>query len=220
MRYFWFILAFGLGGCAPPGYVYDPGSFVAHPVDFCSRADVRTMLIGGLRKTEGMAGADFQDISTTYIAGFSATDRDFSCHGTLVTADRARIPGTVSVSRDPAGSLRSAWESDDAKVRTEDDARRVSLLPDREKHPAAEETPPDRDMVPIEKKAVLFDASQDSLSFIQSLSSIVRSKDYRCDSISAARPMILSRGFVLVCNNFHYAYDIRDKGGRWQVEVE
>ncbi|EHR5761002.1 TPA: hypothetical protein N2903_001678 [Vibrio parahaemolyticus] len=43
---------------------------------------------------------------------------------------------------------------------------------------------------------------------------------YKCDSISAIREMILSRGFTVVCNNFYYEYEIEDKGGNWVVTLQ
>nr|WP_319556099.1 hypothetical protein [uncultured Vibrio sp.] len=43
---------------------------------------------------------------------------------------------------------------------------------------------------------------------------------YKCDSISAIREMILSRGFEVVCNNFYYEYEIEDKGGNWVVTLQ
>jgi hypothetical protein len=73
---------------------------------------------------------------------------------------------------------------------------------------------------PIEKDAVLYKDSAEDLDLIDKLAKIVRSNDDRCDSISAARPMLMSVGFVLSCNQFQYTYDIQDKGGHWLVTVE
>lgn len=43
---------------------------------------------------------------------------------------------------------------------------------------------------------------------------------FRCDSISSARPMLLSVGFVMHCNGYRYSYNIEDRGGNWVVEVD
>ncbi|TOA26958.1 hypothetical protein, partial [Vibrio parahaemolyticus] len=43
---------------------------------------------------------------------------------------------------------------------------------------------------------------------------------YKCDSISAIREMMVSRGFTVVCNNFYYEYEIEDKGGNWVVTLQ
>ncbi len=54
----------------------------------------------------------------------------------------------------------------------------------------------------------------------QAAASLVKAFGYRCDSISAFQPFIMSRGFTLRCNNFSYKYLIEDKGGRWTVTVD
>jgi hypothetical protein len=57
-------------------------------------------------------------------------------------------------------------------------------------------------------------------STINAVVAMVRSNDFRCDSISNARSMFTARGIQLVCNHFDYTYDIEDKGGHWVVKVE
>ena len=52
------------------------------------------------------------------------------------------------------------------------------------------------------------------------LAHFVRASGYRCDSISALRPLPPSRGFKLVCNRFNYKYAIENKDGRSIVTVE
>ncbi len=49
---------------------------------------------------------------------------------------------------------------------------------------------------------------------------LIRLTGYKCDSISAIREMMLSRGFAVVCNNFNYEYEIEDKGGNWVVTLQ
>ncbi|ATI47245.1 TPA: hypothetical protein ACVU5S_003284 [Vibrio parahaemolyticus] len=49
---------------------------------------------------------------------------------------------------------------------------------------------------------------------------LIQLTGYKCDSISAIREMMLSRGFTVVCNNFFYEYDIEDKGGNWVVTLQ
>lgn len=48
----------------------------------------------------------------------------------------------------------------------------------------------------------------------------IRNAGYRCDSISRISPMLFKRGIVIHCNEWRYAYDIEDKGGRWVVTVD
>lgn len=72
----------------------------------------------------------------------------------------------------------------------------------------------------IEKNAVINDKLQGNASALEAMIAMVRAHGYRCDSISAARPMVFSRGFVLTCNGFAYEYEIVDKGGNWQVTVK
>ena len=52
------------------------------------------------------------------------------------------------------------------------------------------------------------------------LAHFVRASGYRCDSISAVRPLPTSNGFKLACNHSIYKYEIEDKGGSSIVTVE
>lgn len=78
--------------------------------------------------------------------------------------------------------------------------------------------------VPLEPGAMISD-TQDFprsklLSLIDPGVGMIRAYGWHCDSISAVRPFIFSRGFTIVCNNFNYTYDISDKGGNWVVELK
>ncbi|MEG3135512.1 hypothetical protein SC206_18300 [Rouxiella sp. T17] len=73
---------------------------------------------------------------------------------------------------------------------------------------------------PIEKKAILFNSSPDSLHLIDQLVTLVRHSGFVCSSVSAANPMILHSGFSLTCDNFAHSYDIKDMGGTWVVTVD
>lgn len=43
---------------------------------------------------------------------------------------------------------------------------------------------------------------------------------YRCDSIDAIHPFLLSEGYTVYCNNNRYRYEIEDRGGRAIVTVK
>ena len=49
---------------------------------------------------------------------------------------------------------------------------------------------------------------------------MIRARGWRCDSVSALRPFLFSRGFTVVCNGYRYEYDLRDRGGNWVVELQ
>jgi len=72
--------------------------------------------------------------------------------------------------------------------------------------------------IPVEKS----DAIYQSLSYSQAeaAAGIVQLNGYRCNSISKFKPLILDRGYHLICNNWQYSYTIKDKGGKMIVEVE
>lgn len=53
----------------------------------------------------------------------------------------------------------------------------------------------------------------------QAAAKMVKIYGYRCDSISAFRPLIFGTGYAISCNNFSYSYDVKDVGGRWVVTV-
>lgn len=73
---------------------------------------------------------------------------------------------------------------------------------------------------PVELNAVINEKLEGRTDILEGMANLVRANGYRCDSISAARPMVFSRGFVLVCNGFAYEYQLEDKGGRWRVTVK
>lgn len=82
---------------------------------------------------------------------------------------------------------------------------------------AADQT---RGNTPIEPNATISEQLKNESAVVEALAKQVRGNGYRCDSISVARMMLWSRGFVLVCNRFAYEYEIEDKGGRWRVTVK
>lgn len=48
----------------------------------------------------------------------------------------------------------------------------------------------------------------------------IRIYGYRCDTVSAARPMVLQTGFVVYCNRYNYEYEVVDRGGNWVVTLQ
>ncbi|WP_424948037.1 hypothetical protein [Candidatus Spongiihabitans sp.] len=71
---------------------------------------------------------------------------------------------------------------------------------------------------PIERDAIFTEGFDRSV--IDTLVTLVRLHGYRCDSVSAARPFVFSRGFSITCNGFAYEYEIEDKGGTWTVTLD
>jgi ABC-type nitrate/sulfonate/bicarbonate transport system permease component len=49
---------------------------------------------------------------------------------------------------------------------------------------------------------------------------LIEQHGWHCDSISAARQWMLSRGFTVVCNHYSYEYDIQDRGGNLEVTLK
>lgn len=49
---------------------------------------------------------------------------------------------------------------------------------------------------------------------------LIEAHGWHCDSISAARTWVLSRGFTVICNQYSYQYDIEDRGGNWEVTLK
>ena len=73
---------------------------------------------------------------------------------------------------------------------------------------------------PVEREAVINEKLKGRQDVLDDMARLVKAHGYKCDSISAARPMVFSRGFVLVCNGFAYEYELEDKGGNWRVTVK
>lgn len=77
--------------------------------------------------------------------------------------------------------------------------------------------------VEVEHEA-LFDETIENLpnrqEVLDALAAMVEIRGWRCDSISSARTLLLSRGFKISCNRFDYTYLIRDRGGNWIVSLK
>ena len=77
--------------------------------------------------------------------------------------------------------------------------------------------------VEVEHEA-LFDETIENLpnrqEILDALAAMVEMRGWRCDSISSARTLLLSRGFEIKCNRFSYTYLIRDRGGNWIVSLK
>jgi hypothetical protein len=74
--------------------------------------------------------------------------------------------------------------------------------------------------VPIEPNAVIDDKLKSETKLMKELVTVVRTKEFRCDSISALRALQNSHGYKLVCNRSQYKYEIENKDGRWVATVE
>lgn len=48
----------------------------------------------------------------------------------------------------------------------------------------------------------------------------VKHAGYRCDTLSAVVPHVFVSGYRVTCNDFRYAYSIKDEGGRWTVSLD
>ena len=74
--------------------------------------------------------------------------------------------------------------------------------------------------VPIEKDAIITKVDgMDLTKVIEPAVGMIRAHGWRCDSISAMRPFLMSRGFTVVCNGFSYEYEFEDRGGNWVVTL-
>lgn len=71
---------------------------------------------------------------------------------------------------------------------------------------------------PIEPRAVI--DRELSPQIIEGMTALARGRGYSCDSVTVARKMLVGNGFVLVCNNARYEYEIEDKGGNWIFTVK
>jgi hypothetical protein len=75
-------------------------------------------------------------------------------------------------------------------------------------------------LAPLEPDVVLGEGVKGNAVALNAMVDLVRANDFRCDTISAAKSWIMSRGYTIKCNRFSYTYEIADKGGHWIVTVE
>jgi hypothetical protein len=75
-------------------------------------------------------------------------------------------------------------------------------------------------LVQIESDATINPELKQDVAQMDELAHFVRASGYRCDSISALRPLPTSNGFKLACNHSTYKYEIEDKGSGSIVTVE
>lgn len=74
--------------------------------------------------------------------------------------------------------------------------------------------------VPIETDAEIDPGLKVDGEQMSEFAHFVRASGYRCDSVSALRPLPSARGYKLACNRSNYRYAIEDNGGRLVVTVE
>jgi hypothetical protein len=210
-----------LCGCAPSGYFYEPGSFVARSRDACALPETATDFVTALNRKAGQDGLRDRVASVQgLVAAGPVIESRYqvsSCHGTLVFSTGQTEIGTVSViEREGQKILQASWDSDEG-VRKRQTDQQASIAEAQRKaqieRAVAEQT------APIEKDAVMFEETKEWRSQTEKIVQFVRANNYSCDSVSASRPMLMSRGYVLVCNKFSYKYDVEDKGGHWIVSV-
>lgn len=207
--------------CAPPGYKYEQWSFVPRAIDACARPETSTGLMGYLNRKIGVSDgpkARVISIQGLVLSGElnEGHGAELSCHGTLILENGQTQTGLVSA-RDPGGyaPLEVRWYPDPTELQKLDATRQP-----QEQKLQSDSVNTRSGQVLIEQDAVLFDNSKDSIEMIEQLVDMVRSSGYVCDSVSGARPMIWTPGYVLTCNRFRYTYDIEDKGGTPIVIVE
>jgi hypothetical protein len=217
------ILIFGLlCGCAPAGYFYETGSFVARPRDACAVPETATEFVVALNRKVGQRDGPRDRVAS--VQGLGAAGQVIesryqftSCRGTLVFTTGQTDKGTISiVDREGPRILQASWDSDE--VGRKHQAEQQALIAEAQRNSriqrAAEEG-----SAPIEKDAVMFEDSRAWLEQTEKLVRLIRANGFTCETVSAARPMLTARGYVLVCNKFSYTYDIQDKGGNWLVSV-
>ena len=73
---------------------------------------------------------------------------------------------------------------------------------------------------PVEPDSRARDLVALSLDVVDSAIQLIKANGYRCDTISAARAMSLTRGLIVVCNRYAYKYELKDRGGNWVVTVD
>lgn len=49
---------------------------------------------------------------------------------------------------------------------------------------------------------------------------LVKVLGYRCDTVDNARRSVYDGSITVYCNGFSYSYELKNRGGRWQIEVK
>lgn len=70
----------------------------------------------------------------------------------------------------------------------------------------------------IEKDAQIYQGVSESV--VSALAEAIQLYGYSCKSVSAVTPFKISRGYHVKCNNWTYAYEVEDKGGKIIVTVD
>ena len=81
----------------------------------------------------------------------------------------------------------------------------------------AQKTPLERDAIVSNTKDL---PRATMVGLIDPAVGMIRARGWRCDSVSAIQQMILGDGFSVVCNQYRYRYEFKDRGGNWEVQLK
>jgi hypothetical protein len=73
---------------------------------------------------------------------------------------------------------------------------------------------------PIEPHAIIDDSLKGETKLMTDMVMLLRSRGYRCDAVSSARPFSTSNGFRLTCDHARYRYEIEPNKGNWDIRAK
>jgi len=119
--------------------------------------------------------------------------------------------GKLTVS---TGTHTEIFEVKDLETSTSNSSKRFKSLPQ----------PVMKTQIPIEDHSNILETREfprkKLIGLIDPAVDIIRAKGMKCSSITSMRPLLMSSGFEMICNNYAHRYTFKNKGGRWLVSVK
>ena len=74
--------------------------------------------------------------------------------------------------------------------------------------------------VEVKSDAIISEDIPNQQDLANAAANMIRAHGWKCDSISVMRLWLFSRRFRVVRNNYSYSYELKDRGGNWEVTID
>lgn len=130
------------------------------------------------------------------------------------TSDTAAQDSPVKVSDAAAQAIEAANE----EIKKQEAQEKAKSEKSENKAKVEKEVDPYKDVRHMLEKDADLDSRLTEKNILGVVGLIV-GNGYKCDTVSAITPFPRKTGYYVMCNQYHYDYEVEDKGGNWTVTL-